>query len=107
MPLLLCPVNNCKIAFGRRNVILSHIRNDHNPLLYASGLHCKMSGCNLVVRSYHAFRMHLSRKHKTVKQFASISTDAATGTINFTLYKLQTCQRTYPATMIQTCNLLI
>ena len=100
MSLLLCPVNNCEIAFGRGNVLLSHIRNDHYPLQYASGLHCQVRDANIMVRSYHAFRMHLSRKHRTIEQFASISTDVVTGTINYLEQTLQTCQRTYPATTI-------
>ena len=97
MSFFLCPVNNCEIAFDRENVFLSHIRNDHYPTLYASGLHCQISGCYTVARSYHAFRMHLSQKHRTTEQFARISTDALTSTVNhlvqtLNLSKNMSCQ---------------
>ena len=88
----MCPVNNCKITFDRENVLLSHIRNDHYLTQYASGLHCQISGCNIVARNYHAFRMHLFRKHRTTEQFARISTDALTSTVNHLVQTLNLSQ---------------
>ena len=78
MSVFICPVPNCECVFDQVNFLLSHIRNDHVTTQYQSGLLCQISDCRTLAPSYHAFRMHITRKHQSVVQFASTSTDACT-----------------------------
>ena len=93
MSLFICPVNDCSNYFDELRLLLFHVHNEHHEMQYTgvgtSALCCKVIGCRTVTKTYHAFRMHMLRKHQSERSdgntFASIGlTDTGTDTSELT-----------------------
>ena len=73
-----CAVNLCNSSFETIKELLAHLRTFHSHSEYAEGLHCQVFACSTVSPSYHAYRMHMYRKHKDLQQALHVHVSTST-----------------------------
>ena len=73
-----CAVNLCNSSFETIKELLAHLRTFHSRSEYAEGLHCQVFACSTASPPYHAYRMHMYRKHKDLQQELHVHVSTST-----------------------------